>query len=84
MSKLVNYKPLSNIPFEEKPKDCSYPLWRYSNNPVIKRNINSVIDRTFNSSIVPYKDGFIGVFRGDKRNGCPNLFLGKSKDGLKF
>ena len=84
MSKLVNSKPLSNIPFEEKPKDCLYPLWRYSQNPIIKRNINSTIDRTFNSSVVPFKDGFVGVFRGDKRNGCPNLFLGRSKDGLKF
>ena len=84
MSKLVNCKSLPNIPFEDKPKDYVYPLWRYSKNPVITRNINSVIDRTFNSSVVPYKDGFVGVFRGDKRNGCPNLFLGRSKDGIRF
>ena len=84
MSKLVNYKALPNIPFEAKPKDFDYPLWRYSKNPIINRNINKVIDRTFNSSVVAYKGGFIGVFRGDKRDGCPNLFLGKSKDGISF
>ena len=84
MSKLVNCKSLPNIPFEDKPQGCSYPLWRYSGNPVIKRNTNSVIDRTFNSSVIHYKDGFIGVFRGDKRNGCPSLFVGRSKDGWKF
>ena len=84
MSKLVNYKPLPNIPFEEKPDNSFYPLWRFSKNPVINRNTNKLIDRTFNSSVVPYKDGFIGVFRGDKRNGCPSLFLGKSKDGISF
>ena len=84
MSKLVNNQSLHNLPFEEKPKGCLYPLWRYSKNPIIGRNINRVIDRTFNSSVVVYKDGFVGVFRGDKRNGCPNLFLGKSKDGIKF
>ena len=84
MSKAINYKSLANIPFEEKPKDYFYPLWRYSKNPVINRNINRVIDRTFNSSVVAYKGGFVGVFRGDKRNACPNLFLGRSKDGIRF
>lgn len=84
MSKLINCKPLPNIPFEEKPKDCSFLLWRYSKNPVINRNINFRIDRTFNSSVVPFKDGFVGVFRGDTNSGCPFLFLGRSKDGIKF
>lgn len=84
MSKLVDYQPLPNIPFEEKPEGYSLPLWRYSKNPVIRRNINSVIDRTFNSSVVPFNGEFIGVFRGDKRDGCPRLFLGRSKDGIKF
>lgn len=84
MSKLINCRSLPNIPFEEKPADSSYPLWRFSKNPIIRRNINLTIDRTFNSSVVPYRDGFVGVFRGDKRNGAPSLFLGKSKDGISF
>ena len=84
MSKLVNCKSLPNMPFEDKPQDCPYPLWRFSKNPIIKRNINKVIDRTFNSSVVFFNDEYIGVFRGDKRNGAPNLFLGRSKDGINF
>lgn len=84
MSKLVGYQPLPNIPFEEKPNGCVFPLWRYSGNPIIKRNINPVIDRTFNSSVVSFNGEYIGIFRGDKRDGCPHLFLGKSKDGIKF
>lgn len=79
MSKLVNCKSLPNMPFEDKPQDCPYPLWRFSKNPIIKRNINKVIDRTFNSSVVFFNDEYIGVFRGDKRNGAPNLFLGDRK-----
>ena len=84
MSKLFDYKPLPNIPFEDKPEGCTFPLWRYSKNPIIKRHINSTIDRTFNSSIVAFNGEYIGVFRGDKRDGCPRLFLGRSKDGIKF
>ena len=84
MSKLVNCKSLPNMPFEDKPKNSSYPLWRFSKNPIIKRNINNVIDRTFNSSVVYFNNEFIGVFRGDKKDGSPSLFLGKSKDGIHF
>lgn len=84
MSRLVNCKSLPNIPFEDKPENYRYPLWRFSQNPIIKRNINDVIDRTFNSSVAPFKGGFIGVFRGDKRDGCPNLFVGRSTDGINF
>lgn len=84
MSKLFGYKPLPNIPFEDKPKGYSFPLWRYSKNPIIKRHINSIIDRTFNSSVVSFNGEYIGIFRGDKRDGCPRLFLGRSKDGIKF
>lgn len=84
MSKLINCKSLPNIPFEDKPKNYPFPLWRFSKNPIINRNVNHTISRTFNSSVVSFNDGYIGVFRGDKRDGCPNLFVGRSKDGVHF
>ena len=29
---------LPNIPWEDRPESSSVPLWRYSQNPIIKRN----------------------------------------------
>lgn len=29
---------LPNIPWEDRPEGSSVPLWRYSQNPIIKRN----------------------------------------------
>ena len=84
MSKVVNGQSLPNMPWEECPKDYARPVWRYSLNPVIKRHPNKVADRVFNSAVVPFGDAYIGVFRCDKNDGCPFLFVGHSKDGLHF
>ena len=84
MSKIVNGQSLPNMPWEECPKDYNRPVWRYSLNPVIKRHPNKVADRVFNSAVVPFGDEFVGVFRCDKNDGCPFLFVGHSKDGIHF
>ena len=76
--------PKMNIPWEDKPKDCSSPVWRYSKNPIIKRNPIKNVARIFNSAVLPYEGGFIGVFRGDTFTTIPFLFLGRSKDGINF
>lgn len=84
MSKILNATFCDSIPWQDKPEKCFLPVWRYTNNPVIGRNVNQVIERAFNSAFV-YKDGsFIGVFRGEMYNGMPTLFLGRSKDGIHF
>ncbi len=74
----INY-----LPFEE-PKNEKDIIWRYSLNPIIKRNPFEGISRVFNSGVLPYKDGFIGVFRGDTKTTVPFLYLGYSKDGINF
>ena len=56
MSKLLNEKPLKNIPWEECPKDFDGPIWRYSHNPVINRHPNSEISRAFNSAVVYFNN----------------------------
>ena len=76
--------PTLNIPWEDKPKNCPNPVWRFSKNPIVKRNPIENVQRIFNSAILPYKGEFIGVFRGDTFTTIPNLFLGKSKDGINF
>ena len=40
--------------------------------------------RIFNSAVMPYEGGFIGVFRGEQRNGIPHIYLGRSSDALHW
>ena len=84
MSKLLNCKPLKNIPWEECPEGFKGPLWRYSQNPIIDRYPNEVIARAFNSAVVNFNGEFVGVFRGDGLDDIPHLYVGHSKDGVHF
>lgn len=84
MSKLVNAKAVKNMPWEECPKGFEGPIWRYSKNPVIDRHPIEDVSRVFNSALVPFKDEFIGVFRGDNIDDIPHLYIGHSKDGIHF
>jgi beta-1,4-mannooligosaccharide/beta-1,4-mannosyl-N-acetylglucosamine phosphorylase len=72
----------ASIPWEECPKGCHDPVWRYSKNPVISRDVRADLCRVFNSALVPFEGGFAGVFRAEGRTGVPHLYVGKSKDGL--
>lgn len=81
---LVSSGNLPNIPWQERPEGCNTPVWRYSGNPIIKRNPIKDVARIFNSSVVPYEDGFVGVFRGEQINGIPYIYLGKSEDGINW
>ncbi len=76
--------PLPNIPWQDKPSDCTAPVWRYSENPVIKRNPLPGVARIFNSAVVPYGDGFVGVFRGEQRDGVPHIYFGRSDDAVNW
>ena len=84
MSKVVNGMAIPNMPWEECPKGFEGPIWRYSNNPIIKRHPHKDIARAFNSAIVPFNGEFIGVFRGDNLDDIPHLYVGHSKDGINI
>lgn len=79
---IINGKNIVNIPWEDRPQNCTSPVWRYSKNPIISRNPQSNLARVFNSALVPYENGFIGVFRGEPLTGVPLLYVGRSQDGL--
>lgn len=84
MSKILNGTDLPNIPWQDKPEGWPLPIWRYSENPVIKRNPFEGMGRIFNSAVVPYEGKFIGVFRGETTTGRPFLYLGHSEDGISW
>lgn len=75
---------LPNIPWQDKPAGHRLPIWRHSQNPIIGRNPAEGIARIFNSAVVPWENGFIGVFRGETINGRPFLYLGRSVNGLDW
>lgn len=75
---------LKNIPWEERPANCSDVLWRYSKNPIIKRNQAKDANSIFNSAVVPFNGEFAGVFRVDDRQRRMNVRRGFSKDGLNW
>ncbi|WP_160031636.1 glycoside hydrolase family 130 protein [Paenibacillus sp. An7] len=75
---------LPNMPWENRPEGVTTPVWRHSANPIIDRNPVKGIARIFNSAVVPYEDGYMGVFRAETINGRPHLHLGKSSDGLQW
>lgn len=84
MSKIINGSRIAVFPWEEKPAGSDAYVWRYSKNPIISRHPLPKIARIFNSAVVPFKDGFVGVFRGDGENDIPHLYVGHSKDGIHF
>jgi len=76
---------IKKMPWQERGNDHGdAPIWRYTENPIIKRNPVKGVARIFNSAVMPYKDAFIGVFRGEQVNGIPAIYLGRSEDGIHW
>ena len=77
-------RPLPNMPWEERPAGSHAVLWRYSANPVIPRDLLPTSNSIFNSAVVPFKDGFAGVFRCDDTNRRMAIHAGFSADGIHW
>ena len=84
MDKIIIGNSLPNIPWEDKPKNCTDLVWRFSGNPILGWNPIPKAARVYNSAIVPYNEKFAGVFRADQKNGRATLFAGTSEDGIKI
>ncbi len=82
--KIIIGDSLPNIPWQERPEKCKDVVWRYSQNPVISRKNSPTVDGIYNSAVVPFKDGFAGVFRCDTKAKNMTLRRGFSKDGINF
>jgi beta-1,4-mannooligosaccharide/beta-1,4-mannosyl-N-acetylglucosamine phosphorylase len=75
---------LPNIPWENRPADSSAVLWRSSRNPIIPRDLIARSNSIFNSAVVPFRDGFAGVFRVDDTTRVMNVHAGFSKNGVDW
>ncbi|MDD2485363.1 MAG: glycoside hydrolase family 130 protein [bacterium] len=72
------------IPWEERPQGCSDIMWRSERNPVIPRDLIPVSNSIFNSAVVPFRDGYAGVFRCDDKKRDMRLHFGRSRDGIAW
>ncbi len=75
---------LPNMPWEDRPADCTRPVWRYSKNPIIPRDLLPTSNSIFNSAVVPFEEGFAGVFRCDDTNRRMRLHVGFSSNGIDW
>ena len=55
--------PLPGMPWEERPEGCKNVMWRCSANPIIPRDLLPTSNSIFNSAVVPFGEGYAGVFR---------------------
>ena len=72
------------FPWEEKPSSQSDLLWRYSRNPIIQRDHLPSSNSIFNSAVIPFENGYAGVFRCDDKSVRMNIHSGFSKDGIHW
>lgn len=72
------------IPWQERPAGSHDVMWRYTANPIIGRHHLPGVQGIYNSAVAPYGDGFVGVFRLEKRDRFPHLHVGWSDDGLEW
>ncbi|MFZ1879629.1 MAG: glycoside hydrolase family 130 protein [Gaiellaceae bacterium] len=75
---------LPAIPWEDRPAGYARPIWRYSRNPVIPRDLLPTSNSIFNSAVVPFDSGYAGVFRCDDWTRRMQLHRGFSRDGLEW
>lgn len=83
MTKIIG-KALPNMPWQEKPEGYTMPVWRYTENPIIGRRAIPSSNSIFNSAVVPFGDGYAGVFRCDSKSISMDIFAGFSKDGIHW
>lgn len=75
---------LPTIPWEDRPAGASGVLWRSSHNPIIARDHLPRSNSIFNSAVVPFGEGYAGVFRVDDTARKMSLHAGRSGDGINW
>ena len=75
---------IPNLPWQDKPAGYAEPVWRYTENPIVTRDNVPGANSIFNSAVLPFGDGFRGVFRMDDCTREQYLVTGESDDGVHW
>ncbi len=73
-----------NLPWQPRPENCHELVWRYNQNPIIGRHPIPKAYAIYNSAVLPYQGGFVGVFRVEYKTRMPFLHVGHSRDGIHW
>ncbi len=77
-------QPLTNLPWQDRAATCCDVVWRYAANPIIPRDAIPTSNSIFNSAVVPFQDGFAGVFRCDDKARTMDIHRGFSRDAIHW
>ncbi len=83
-AKIIGGESIPNMPWQDKPEGCREVIWRYSENPIIPRDLIACSNSIFNSAVVTYNGKFAGVFRCDDKQRNMELHAGFSDDGIHW
>lgn len=75
---------LPHMPWEERPSGVNGAIWRSPQNPIIPHDIIPTSNSVFNSAVVPFGDGFAGVFRCDSHTRQMQMHAGFSPDAVNW
>lgn len=73
-----------SMPWQDRPADCTRPIWRYDANPILTPAHVPHANSVFNSAVTPFGNGYAGVFRCDTRALRMDIFVGFSDDGIHW
>ena len=68
---------------EDRPAGSAGVLWRSSRNPIVGPGHVPRANSIFNSAVVPFGDGYAGVFRDDTSR-AKSLHTGRSVEGIAW
>jgi beta-1,4-mannooligosaccharide/beta-1,4-mannosyl-N-acetylglucosamine phosphorylase len=75
---------LPAMPWEERATGSQEVVWRYSQNPIIPKDLLPTSNSIFNSAVVPFEGAYAGVFRCDDWRRVMNIHAGRSQDGIHW
>jgi len=80
----MSAKPSHSFPWENRSSGETDILWRSHQNPIIHPRQVPCANSIFNSAVIPFRDGYAGVFRVDHRTRDMRLHRGFSRDAVQW
>ena len=77
------YKENDKMVWEDAPNENCY-VWRYSKNPLFDMKKSEHFWHICNSAAVMVNGEYVGVFRCENKSGTPDLYVGRSLDGVNW
>lgn len=81
---IKNGMDIPNMPWEERKNGSNELIWRYTQNPVIPRDLIPSSNSIFNSAVISKDNKFYGVFRCDDKSRNMTIHSGNSEDGINW